>query len=362
MAITTLGPHYLPSFIESNADSLSPSLSGITLNASGDRMGFVVTCPKAGTLDKFEFKTGSVTNNPDNGIRLSFQSIDAATGFPDTTQDQWSDITGTLAANTWQVPAVMTDDGTTGGVKRTVTAGEQIACVIDFVSFVASDSFQIDCLSVNTNNVYNQQYYTADASNGTYVKSGLRPNLALKYDDGTYATFPIPYGPWTVISNTSLNTGTTPDEIGNVFQVPISCRILGIWARCDINNSTDFILYDSGGSILKTFTQDNDLTRSINGFYSCYFSSSYTLAANTTYRITMLPTTATSNNLLNVTLPGSGYGTTHPLGTTWQYTSRANAGAFTDDNTKITYMGLIVDGYDTGSGGGAGGGAFTFVG
>lgn len=362
MAITTIGQHMLPSFIpDVNNDALG--LTSVTLNASGDRCAFVVTCPKSGTLDKFEFRTGAVANNPDNGIRLSFQALDTSTGMPNGTQSQYRDITGTLSANAWQVPGLMTSDGTDTGTKRTVTAGEQIGCVVDFVSFVASDTFTVAPLSLSVGSYVNGLNYVADASNGTYTKSTAAfPNLALKYDDGTYAAFPLFMGPVLTATNTAFSSSSTPDEIGVVFQVPISCRVVGAWARVDPNADLAFVLYDNSGIDVRTVTIDSDLSRSGHTANVAHFSSSYTLSANTNYRLIVKPTTTSNINFSNYTLPGSGYGTSHPMGATWVYTSRVNGGAFTDDNTKCCQMGLIVDGYDTGSGGGGTGGSYTFIG
>ena len=122
MAIVSVPPYFWPPILTCN--NVAPAYSSGTLNASADKYAFIVQCPKAGTLDTFEWRTGAVTNNPDNGIRCSFQTVDATTGYPDGVQDQYRDITGTISANTWQVPGLITSDGTDVGTKRTATHHE----------------------------------------------------------------------------------------------------------------------------------------------------------------------------------------------------------------------------------------------
>jgi len=353
MAITTVPSFAVPAMWQMGTGG--SSVSAVTLNASGDRIGFVVQCPKAGTLDKFECMVGTVGNNPDNGIRLSFQTVSLSTGDPDGTQSQYRDITGTLAANTWQVPGLMPSDGTDGGVKRTVAAGELLGCVVDFVSFVASDSFAVQVFGVS--GMY-RNWYVDNASTGSYVKSSTSaPILALKYDDGTYAIFDIPI--WPIVDSnqvTSFNSSTSPDERGLRFQVGTSMRAVGYWFVVDGDNAFDVVLYDSGGSVLDTQSYDPDQRNAANTmYYVGYFPSGpHTLTASTTYRLILKPTTTSSITYWELELPSAAYQACIPGGVEWYATSRTDAGAWTDDQTRRPQMGLIFDGIDVSTGGGGG--------
>lgn len=359
MAITETPVHFVPTYLEGPL-ATTFGYSGLLMNASGDRVAFVVECPKDGTLDKFEFMTGSVTNNPDNGIRLSFQDLDAATGFADGTQDQYRDITGALSADTWQVPGLMTSDGTDTGTKRTVASGEMLACVVDFVSFVAGDSFNVNAFISATNNVAGG-HYVLNGTTGTYTKgTSLLPLIALKYNDGTYAKFHLPIGPWSALTNTVYNSGSTPDEYAMRFQMPIQCQAIGMWIRADIDNDVEAVLYDSGSTAQRTVALDKDNQSVAAGQVRLYYFDAITIAANTTYRIALKPTTVSNVTLMRCTIPSNAYLEALPTGAQWYESSRTDAGAWTDTDTNIPMMGLIINGYEATAGGS--GGSFTFVG
>jgi hypothetical protein len=365
MAITAISPFWYPHISDPSPDTGSGSLTSGLLNASGDKYAFVFRCPKSGTLDKAEFLLSAVGNNPDNGIRVSFQTVDATTGLPDGTQDEYRDITGTLSAG-WQVPGLMTSDGTDVGTKRTVTVNDTIAVVIEFVSFVASDSVSVGLITTITNNGLSLSAYNADATTGTYSKaSGSLPIVALKYDDGTYAipvTGTVACFPLTAYTATSFNSSSTPDEYAVRFQLPIAARIVGLWARVDPNDDFDLVLYN-GTTAERTISFDKDILRSTApGLLSGYFSSSYDVSANTTYRIAIKPTTTTNiityrwsatNNTLLGLIPG---------GIEWYESTRTDAGSWTDADSNRPFAGLIISGWETGSGSGSSGGSFTFVG
>jgi hypothetical protein len=363
MAIVDIPGYYWPYVV--NCNSVAPAYTAGTLNASGDRYAFIVQCPKAGTLDKFEWRTGTVGNNPDNGLRMSFQAVSATTGHPDTTPVEYRDITGSFSATTWQVPGLMTNDGTDGGVKRVVTKGELLACVIDFVSFTASDTIQIATLRHDIQTQGLGQI--SDGSSGSYSKlTSAAPVMALKYNDGTYAHFgPQPYWPISAINTYTYNSGSTPDEYAQKFSLLAPVRVAGVWLYTDAENDFDIVLYDSGSSALATFSVDKDWRGSTNGMVlEVRFSSSISLDAGSTYRLAVKPG-ASSTSVYGLQCPSSSYMTAMPWGSSSNVLStRTDAGAWTDDagSDEQLFCGLIIDGIDDGTGSGGGGGSFAFVG
>lgn len=325
-------------------------IGGTTLNASGDRIGFVIQCPKAGVLDKFEFRTNAVANNPDNGIRPSFQTIDLATGFPDGTQDQFRDITGTITADTWQVPGLMTSDGTDTGTKRTVAAGELLGCVVDFVSFVASDSFQVATLG-STAPIRNQ--YMADGSTGAYAMNATNmPILALKYDDGTYATFTLPFWPvqnWNAIAT---GTGTTPDERAlKIVALPLAMRTTGVWVLGDLDGTIDLVLYNAASGVIDTISLDPDVRNAGNSArqFALWPNGPHTLSAGVVYRVAVKPTSATTCYVETIEVPSSGYMQCLPGGSNLILSTRTDGGAWSDDATRRPMITLEINGIDPGS-------------
>lgn len=349
MAITTVPQHFVPN-VPPEANNTLVTLTAFTLNAAGDKLAFIVQVPKDGVLDWFEVRIGAIGNAPDNGVRFSFQDIDATTGFPDGGVDQFA-VKASPSANTWTTPDnVMTNDGTGGGTKRTVAAGEYLGCVIDYSSFVASDSFEVTTPNHATGPWSNN--YTADGSTGTYAKATRPPMLALKYNDGSYAEFPLPILPMSAAGTaTTFNNGSTPDERALRFQVPVSCRCIGAWFLADGDGNADIVLYDNGGSVLASASIDLDIRETTGVKHYFVYWDPQTLSAATTYRIAIKPTSATSLTVYQFTVASNGLLAAVPGGIQWYLSTRTDGGSFSDTTTIRPMMGLIIDGYETGSGG-----------
>lgn len=350
MAITTVGQHFIPN-VPPEANNTFVTFTTFPMNASADKMAFIFMVPKDGTLDWFEFRTGAVGNNPDNGVRFSWQDIDATSGFPDGGVDQFA-IKTNPAATTWTTPDnVMTNDGTGGGTKRTVSAGQMLAAVIDFASFVAGDSFEVSTPSHAT--AVWSNHYTADGSSGAYTKSSRPPMFAVKYSDGTFAEFPLPIMPMSAAGTaTSFNNTSTPDERALRFQVPVSCRCVGAWFLADGDGDADIVLYDDASSVLVSASIDPDVRIDANVRHYFVRWDAQTLSANTTYRIAIKPTSATNLIAYHVTVASNGMLAAVPGGIEWYLSTRTDAGAWTDTTTARPMIGLTIDGYDVGAGGG----------
>lgn len=362
MAITTIPQFMIPALLD--VDAASPwGLTNVLLNASGDKCGFAIQCPKDGTLDTFEWLTGTVSNNPDNGIRVSFQDLDGS-GLPDGTQDQYRDVTGTISANTWQTTGLMTNDGTDGGTKRTVVAGEWIGVVFEFVSFVASDSINISVLGGNASSRQGSPAYVCDGSTGTYSKSTANyPIGALKYSDGTYAQS-VWHGVYPVIGadSTLFSDASTPDEYALRFQFPYKCRVTGFWFSGDpVGDDLTVVLYDGTTALATSTILEDNTASTTSGIRHGFFDNAQELTANTTYRLSY-KAGASSSRINRFTLPGSAYLEALSPGVEWYESTRTDAGAWSDSNTTRPWMGLIVDGIEFTAGGGGGGGSFTFIG
>lgn len=348
-----------------NINTANYSNNEFTMNASGDRIAVVLQVPKTGTLEQFEFRVATVTNNPDNGIRLSFQDISLTTGNPDGTQDQFCDIPGPLVANTWTAPPnALTNDGTGGGVKRSVTQGDLLGCVIDFVTFVASDSFGVAYRSLGTPTL-TSVIYTDDGSSGAYVKRQTEAIvIALKYDDGTYVELPSYFAPVNTVNNTAYASNSTPDERALRFQVPFTCKVRGAWIRINFAGAVDIVLYDNASSVLATASLDVDVKVSSGSIQDVYafFSSEIELTINTTYRLSIKPTTTTTITLQSLTVSVAGLMAGITGGAQLYLSTRTDAGAWTDTTTERPIAGLVISALSDGVSSGGSGGSFPFVG
>jgi hypothetical protein len=363
MPVTAIPNYIIPAsmaILPRDAGNLNLSTSAI--NASGDRYGWVFQAPKSGTLHSFEHNISVVSNNPDNGLRLSFQDVSLSTGNPDGAQDQFFDQTGTISTG-WNVPGgPITNDGTGGGVKRTVVHGDYLSCVVDFTNFVAGDSVT-GVVGANCGVTVVNNSYICDGNSGAYAKvSSSFPIFALKYDDGTYAKIPGLVLPIVSITNQAFNNTSTPDERGLRFQVEFDCKISGFWMQISANQPADAVLYDNASSVLATVVIDPEVRQGVSAITKSwfYFSSAISLTANTTYRLVLKPTTVNSVTLQQFNATSNAILEATDGGIEWYLTSRTDAGAWTDTTTSQPFIGIILSELDVSSGGG--GGAFTFVG
>lgn len=331
------------------ANSTNPAFADLwTLNASGHMVAFVFRVPKTGTLNRFGTRLGTVGNNPDNGLRFSFQDPSTVTGAPDETQDQYADVTGALSSNTWCEPSTfMGASGAGSGAQRSVTAGDWLACVIEFVSFVAGDSVSWAPVVNNAQPTTHDAFTNVKNTGSWAMSTNGRPNtLGLLYDGDTDYTpiAPDHWGPFvTFTAETAHNTGTTPDERGLAFQMPFDCEVDGASLWCDIDNAADFVLYDSDGATpLATISLTSGTRLSTNAGDHRVSFAPVALTAGLTYRLSLKPTSASDVQLYTFTVPSNAHMGAVEGGATWIYTERTDAGAWSETNTKRPWAALHV--------------------
>lgn len=345
----------------SPAQVSTPAFTTFTNNllAAANFNAFVIRIPKTGTLDFFEWRTVLVGNQPDNGVRLSFQGVDSV-GKPDNVETHFGIMPQPFSANTWQVPsAYLGSTGLGSGTKKSVTEGQYIACVLRLESFVASDSLQVALINgQNAGLTFNGQYeapYTTGNSGTTWTIEGEGMIIALKYDDGSYAFARMGYTPYSSLTAPTFNTATNPDERGLVFQLPFPCRIKGFTIQYDANGvGHNFVLYDAADTIIETVT-GLIYTGVTSAGYSYYeFATPHNLDANVDYRLTLLPTTGSNVSLIELVCNTQAIREICDPGATWMGTTRNNgAGAWTPLTTTRPVISLVLDGfYDDASGGG----------
>lgn len=335
MAIVNTGRFNYPVIPQTSANlAWSGIPSGHTLDAAAEQFALILEAPKAGTISKVMFPVGSVTTPGNVDVRL--ETVDATTGDP----------TGTLlATNTNGAQALSTANTsytTTLTAGAVVTQGQRFAVVIAW----ASGNYQIRSASGNLGSSVLYPYN--DHFTGAWVKVFCSPTFALEYSDGSYP--PLDYGiAWSVFTTVTVNTGTTPDEIGSRFMVPVRMRVRGLYAYADFDGDADLLLYDAASSVLASNSMDKDIRASTSpGVQRGTFAASVTLTPNAVYRAILKPTSVTSLAVAVMDLPAAAVREAMPGGLDWQYTSRTDAGVWTETTTRYMPIGLIVDGLDDG--------------
>ena len=310
------------------------------LDADGEKVGFVFSIGKTGTLNKVGFRTSTVTTGDD--LKISFQDVDATNGDPDGTADQFRVITiADGDDDQWNKTGIISSDGSDSGTKRAVTAGDLLAIVIEFDSFVAGN-LQI---TTSTARPYVGNIYSAyDSGAGYVVQSNRAPIFALEYDDGSYAYLPVL--PAANMVRLVYTSATTPDEVGNRFTAPVKMETSGAWFMWGLGagDTGEVILYDADDVALQTTSYDTDnrsLATESGGMV--FWPAKQTLNKDAVYRIVIKPLSANSNALgTEVTVDTAAVLDQMGGGQNMHKTERTNSGAWTDTTTKRMAIGPII--------------------
>lgn len=337
------------------ADDISVTATQTLIDASGEKVAAVFPVPRTGTLDGCGVLLGNVTQAPASGVTFSFQDVNSS-GEPDGTPDQYRVVTAGLTSAAWLESGVMDDAGTGSGNKRSVTRGDLLSVVMEFTSFAASDSIRWAIQSTLGSLV--SLPYTALYTSSAWAKQNIAPFLVLKYSDGTYENIYFGRAPaQTSFTNVTFSTSTTPDEVALIFTPTVPISVAGAWARVDLDGATDFVLYDTDGSTSlasRSFTSGPRGNANQNIVYGL-FATDVLLAAGSTYRMAVKPTSTTSITLRHYTVESSAILSGQHGGSAMHYSSRTDAGSWSEVTTRRPFIGLLINKFSDGTGGGSGG-------
>ena len=333
----------------------TPGFTTHALDASGESVIVVFEVPKDGTLDKFEFLLGTVTQAPANGLKCSFQdvSVAATPATADGTPDQYRVVTSGLTTNTWVAPGLMTSDGTDTGVKRTVTKGQLLALKVEFESFSASDSLQIRFLNnANAAQSLTEGLFPYNLANGAVMHG--RMIVVLKYNDGTYWNVGGDFFPYSAINSHSVASNTTPDEVGNAITFPTGQLASGVWFTVTPTGNFDLVVYDDASNVLATIS--HNLNLKVAAFTAAgvgrRFTTNLELAAGSLYRVAIKPSTTTALTAYSGDVAAAAIMNAMDLGEDCYWTQRTDGGSWTDTTTRRAMCGFIIAGGEEAGGGG----------
>lgn len=350
--VSTSGGMWLPAYDFWNGGA-GPAAAATLLDATADRWAVVFTAPKTGTLDKVRIRLGTVSIAGSSTVLVSFQDVDATTGNPDGTEDQFRQIpNGSLTSNTSVLTGKITSDGTDSGSSRSVTRGDLLAVVARIDTFTAADQVNINNISATTRCGGFVWHYVTENLSGAYAKSSTKtPQVSIQYSDGSYAEVVSCYPVITVGTQTYNNT-SSPDEYGLRFQVPFPCKIGGCWLGIDADGDFDIVLYDSGGATtLKSVDKDNRST-TVAQVGHVLFTTEATLAADTTYVLSIKPTSATNLILSYVDVADVKEWDQYGGGQQWYWAEDkdpATTADFATTTTRRPMIGLMVTAVDNGA-------------
>lgn len=308
------------------------------LDAAGEKAAFIFQVPKSGTISHVHLRSNTVTTAGDADIRL--ETVDTTTGDP----------TGTLAGTNSNATLNIATGTTWYRVALTaglaVTRGDLLALVVANTT----GNYTITMFDGTTSG---RSYPYTDFFTASWVKFSNTMVAIIEYNDVTYPYLPGAF-PVKTLTNIAISTTTTPDEIGNKFVAPGPLRVIGCGIYGNVSQAFELHLYDSGNTSIASVTTaaDPQVRSAVGaGMHEYYFNTDVTLTAGATYRIVLKPTSTTSLTVQVLDLDQAGYMSAMPGGTNWQYTSRVDAGAFSETSTRRLPIWLLVDGISDGAGG-----------
>ena len=304
------------------------AFTGLTLNSTTTKNGYITMVPHTGTINNVLIRTRAVTSS--QTLKVSLQGVDA-NGKPDGTilgvGNSAFGTQGSLVLDTVYTVVL--------GTPLAVTRGTYIAVVVEW-SGTQGNITMAQATGTICNNFYTA---TFAAAAWTITASGVAPVVGFEYTDGFHGetTYPL-----SLITATTYNSGSTPDEIGCYINNVVDTIVCGAYAYIDKDAACTIKLYDASDNVLESsvLAVNNRWVNSI-GFDYVHFATNVTLYKNTVYRLTLLPTSGSSITLGEYTLPSAAAMNSLSLGTAFYRTSRSDAGAWTQDATSRPIIGLF---------------------
>lgn len=344
-------------------DSGSPSFTNFTIDGTTDECAFAFSAEDPITITRVGFRVNAVTGTPGT-LTISLQALGPTTGEPDGT------ILGGGSPASVAVNAATLTAGQFNWVtlnnSYTCTRAQDLAIKLDPTAgtWDASNSIAVS-LAVAGWNQRSGIPYPLQAPSGTYARVSGYPIYG-------YGSTTRVYGyPYETITNTSYDSGTTPDELGICFTLPAAwgatykvkgCRVI-IGKPASSGQTLIMTLYDSDGTTaLQTVTRDSEFfgtTTGGSGYRLCEWffdeSSLSTLNFGTEYFLCFAPQTASGDiNIPDFGLRQAADMQAFPLGENCFLVSKTDGAAPADLATRRLYIELFLDDITEPSGGAGG--------
>jgi hypothetical protein len=260
-----------------------------------------------------------------------------------------------LSASTWT--SSVPDSGT-----KTIANGDLVAFAVQMTARSGADA--VNGVSSTSATTTPTLPVVTQYTGGSYSAVAQLPNCIITFSDGATGYFFGGYVFKTAGTDQLYNSGSSPNEYGNFFQLPVPVKIYGAALGGGPNTSSadcDVVLYsDPLGTPAsqKSYSIDAN-AQGGNGssrWNVVMFSSPYTTTANQALGLTVKPTTANNVRMPYKTYNASGDAAGEALGTNC-YAINRSSGAFAAQNSQKDRfnLALIVGAFDDATGGGAAG-------
>jgi hypothetical protein len=350
MAVTSFGT-FFPWPGIGGTNSAPAVATDQTIDAAGEYTAWVGVAREAMTITHIAFRAGTVVAS--GAATVGIYTVDATTGLPTTTEYTVTTTgskvnTGALTTNTWMGPFALTDSAV-------IAAGAVFAVKI---LYQGGTSF----ITQKLNNgppasTANLPYFVTNTS-GSEVKARIAGPLMIALGSSS-TTFYHVYGlaPLTAVASGAFDNSTAGAKRGMRFQVPVACRCVGIrWYNTNTTGNYNIILEEGdadGGELSSSSTAiGGDVTAANTAAFTvAFFDNPVTLSAGTWYRAMVEPSEAANVNVSTLTLPTADYVAAHIASGNCHYTTYTTGGGYTNTDTQMAFMDILIDGIDIATGG-----------
>lgn len=366
MTITALGgmPKVLVGAAHRQGQPIVVALGNTTVDAANEAcimVGYVFTEDGGShTIDtsgssSLGWRTGTVTfANAGTTVKVGLAAVDTAAGPPARAVNSTNIITfdvsasftgggGGITTDAWQTS--VPDSGT-----KTIANGDLVAFAVQATARAGADSILVSSAS----SLMTQALPGVTIFTSSYGDQVRLPNVVITFSDGTLGFFVGGFVATIGLTLQTFNSGSSPNEYGNVFQAPVPMNVYGIGCCANLANA-DLVLYsDPLGTPVaertKSFDANTQQSASNGSLLEAWFSSPYTVPANTPVAVTVKPTTVTNCGMQYKTYHAAAHQKSEAFGTNG-YAVNRTSGAFAPQNSSKDRfpIGLLVGGFDDGA-------------
>lgn len=310
------------------------------IDAASEKGALIFVPTKTGNISHIHFRTGTHTTGATLDIRA--ETVGATDGFP--TGTLWGTNTNgaqlTAAANTIYRVALTASAAVTRG-------GSPIAIVI----VNPAVSFGNMALSSLSAGLPNGGMPYSVLFTGTWAATTSPYIIGVEYDDGTFSFLPNSC----LLSSTANETyssSTNPNHRGLRFQLSRAESVFGWWAYIDLDGDADVLLVADNwdGNVANALGRtilDKDVRGATAGRnFWLPFDADVSLLANTTYRLIVKPTTATSLTISTMSVSSAAMWDQSDAGQQFYFTEANNpndATDWVDSPLERPFMGLLLN-------------------
>lgn len=342
-----------------NIASTNVSTSVILLDAADEACAQICIAPKAGNIDRIKYRLATVTTGAT--LNVALEAV-GSNGLPAFTKALFG--TNTEASSV----VAGTDDDSWKEV--TLTAAGAVTRDQMFAIVIRNPNSSPGNLNIATRHGTNPVIHSSGGRVRSATALGAPPTVfsdnnqvslmvAFRYDDGTWHTAvgTVVFGSG---SSTQFTSGSATNRRGNRFKVPFKATAAGAWVfmmNCAVAASFHIKLYDDSGTEIASSEEMSGAYMSsttVDHWFPCFFTTAYTLAADTWYRIALVPSSANNLTLGNMDC-GDADIKSAALGGANMYRTLYTSGAW-DDTGTTAFEDIIVllSEFDDATGGGGG--------